>query len=327
MESGFFVSKGNITKGRERYYGVKGLYYLQIGLLDSAEYWYRKELQTGRDYNNQNCSACGLSSVFLRRHLPDSVAKYSLYAYAMNDSIYAHKTTKTIERMQAMYDYSRHQEIARRESERADEEKEKRQFVALLLVIAISFTALTVYKIYSERKTHKRQYFQHIQLLEQTQQEVLSLREHEDEYKELIAEKEHLLDQLQAKVKVYQKNNWHEHSTIEHKIKESNEYKNVVNRKRERELTAEELRGCRRLIIDNLPQFSNFLIARQHLLNKTDLNVCVLFRLGFKSKEISNMLGISQARVSQISTKMMKILFDESQGGASELASLLQEMY
>jgi hypothetical protein len=38
----------------------------------------------------------------------------------MNDSVYAHMATKEVEQMQGMYNYSRNQEIARNEKERAD---------------------------------------------------------------------------------------------------------------------------------------------------------------------------------------------------------------
>ena len=121
-KSGLFDTSGNIAKGREIYYKSKGLYYLYTDKLDSAEYYFRKELRDGRDFNNQNAGAKGLTLLYQRLHKPDSVAKYSLYSYAMSDSLYAQRTSKEIERMQAMYDYTRHQEIARQEKERASAE-------------------------------------------------------------------------------------------------------------------------------------------------------------------------------------------------------------
>ena len=125
-QSGYFDDKGNIEKGREYYYRVKGIYYLSTGDIDSAEYYFRKELREGKDFNNQNAASKGLAELYKNKHQPDSVAKYVLYAYDMNDSIFAHTATNTVERMQAMYDYSRHQEIARVEKEKADnEQKEK----------------------------------------------------------------------------------------------------------------------------------------------------------------------------------------------------------
>ena len=118
-KSGFFDTYGNIETGREIYYNVKGHYFLHINQSDSAEYYFRKELRDGKDYSNQNSAANGLSLLFQKTHNPDSAAKYAIYAYTMLDSVYAQRTTKEVERMQAMYDYTRHQEVAKRESERA----------------------------------------------------------------------------------------------------------------------------------------------------------------------------------------------------------------
>ena len=66
-ESGLFDGNGNIKKGREYYYRIKGLYYQSIGQLDSAEYYYRKEIKTGKSFNNQNAGSKGLAEVFARR--------------------------------------------------------------------------------------------------------------------------------------------------------------------------------------------------------------------------------------------------------------------
>lgn len=105
FNSGFFDEDGNIQKGREIYYNAKGYFYLTRHMLDSAEYWFRKELHDGRDYNNQNAGAYALALVYEQRHKPDLTAKYYRYAYAMNDSMYARQATTTVERMQSMYDY------------------------------------------------------------------------------------------------------------------------------------------------------------------------------------------------------------------------------
>jgi tetratricopeptide (TPR) repeat protein len=123
-ESDYFDFDGNIEHGREIYYNVKGLYYLGIGKLDSARYFFQKEINKGKDFNNQNAGAKGLALLYQKQHLPDSSAKYALYAYSMLDSLYAQRTTKEVERMQAMYDYGRHQQIAHQKIMEAQKEKE-----------------------------------------------------------------------------------------------------------------------------------------------------------------------------------------------------------
>ena len=152
-QSGFFDALGNIEAGREIYYKSKGLYYLHTNQLDSAEYYFRKELRDGKDFNNQNAGAKGMVELYQRLHKPDSVAKYSLYAYAMSDSLYARRTTKEVERMQAMYDYTRHQEIARLESEKAANEKTKRNVSIAILIFVVIVAILIIYKLQREKKS------------------------------------------------------------------------------------------------------------------------------------------------------------------------------
>ena len=61
---GLFERLGNIEKGREILLYLKGqiLSWKQI-TLDSAEYYFRKELKDGKDFNNQNGGAKGFSPV------------------------------------------------------------------------------------------------------------------------------------------------------------------------------------------------------------------------------------------------------------------------
>ena len=140
-KSGLFDTDGNIEKGREIYYNVKGLYYLYNDKLDSAEYFFRKELHDGKDYNNQNAAAMGLAQLFQKQHRSDSASKYAIYAYAMIDSVYAQKATQTVERMQSMYDYSRHQEEAYKEKEKA----QQRTIIIWICIAIILFISLLTF--------------------------------------------------------------------------------------------------------------------------------------------------------------------------------------
>ncbi|MBR6866765.1 MAG: hypothetical protein IKN02_00870, partial [Prevotella sp.] len=141
-ETGFFDAEGNICKGREVFYYHKGLYYLKACQYDSAEYCFRKELSEGKDFNNQNAGAYGLTMLFQQTHRPDSAAKYAIYSYEMNDSVYSRMSTQTVARMQAMYDYSHHQQVAQQEKERAD--RERMHFWSLVFYVVGSIIALSI---------------------------------------------------------------------------------------------------------------------------------------------------------------------------------------
>jgi len=326
-ESEYFDSLGNIQKGREVYYRIKGLYNLHTNVLDSAEYYFRKELHYGRDFDNQHSGALGLAELYQRLRQSDSVAKYSLYAYAMSDSLYSHRKEKVIERMQAMYDYTRYQKIAIQEKENAIHEKTKRQFSIAMLLLVAAVASYIIYKMCAEKKRKQAQYIRNLEELEQTQTEVLQLRAHAEEYEELIAKKEELLEEQNAKLQEQRKKSLQDHATTERHIKESDIYKVLQEKQFGKPLTVQELCDCRKLVLETLPEFNNVLLSKQHKISVKDYDICMLFRFGFKSKEISNMLGITQGRVSQICSKLLRDVFKKDHGGMSELIEILHELY
>jgi len=326
-KSGRFDSCGNIEAGREIYYKSKGLYYLRIMVLDSAEHYFRRELKNGRDFNNQNAAAKGLSELYHILNISDSMAKYYRYAYTMLDSVYAQRSTKEVERMQAMYDYTRHQQIAQQEKEKASAEKSKRQFTIALLVLIVIITSRIIYSMYEEKKKKQAQYLQNLEELEQTQTEVLQLRAHAEEYEELIAKKESLLKEQSLKLQEQQKKSLQDHAAKDKHIKESDIYQILQKKQFGQKLTVQELRDCRKLVLEALPEFNNLLTSKQYKISVKDFNVCILFRLDFKSKEVSNMLAITQGRVSQICSKLLRDVFKKDKGGVAELIEILHELY
>ncbi len=120
--SEMFDTLGNILKGHEIYYYIKGEYYLAIHQLDSAEYLFRKELREGKDANNQIAGCKGLLDVYEKKKNLDSIAKYAKLGYELNDSAYSLSEMQNIQKMQASYNYNHVKYLAekkRLEAERA----------------------------------------------------------------------------------------------------------------------------------------------------------------------------------------------------------------
>lgn len=149
---------------------------MNINVIDSAEYYFRKELRDGRDFNNQNAGAKGLAELYQILHQSDSVAKYYQYAYAMNDSMHAHRATETVERMQAMYNYSRNQEIALQESEKAMLAN-RRLLLSMFFILAMTLLASWLY--FARKEIKKKsiavniQYSNLLSRYQQAQQDML----------------------------------------------------------------------------------------------------------------------------------------------------------
>lgn len=110
--SGIFDSHHHIVPGHESHYSINGLYYYGINKLDSAEYYFRKEMQEGKDFMNQKYSSYGLYLVYSRRKDADSIVKYSQMCYDATDSFQLSVSTDNLRQIESLYDYGRYQRMA-----------------------------------------------------------------------------------------------------------------------------------------------------------------------------------------------------------------------
>ena len=340
-ESGFFDVNDNIEEGREIYYYIKGYYYLKTCRYDSAEYFFRKELATGRDFNNQNAGMHGLALLFQQTHEPDSAAKYALGSYAMNDSVYAHKTTKEVAATKALYDYTRYAHEA--QQSKIDAIQSQLRFIAaaiiaiLVLVLAIFF-AYGYHSVQKKRRKEKIHY-QRLQdsyrrtekelselriyqeqfsrmtseWKEQTAQEVNRLHQSEQMLKELISEKELELDRLDAELTRYRKKEEltaAASSDEESLLREFSFYQDLLRLTDQgHPLSENDWKAVQEFQKDHLPQFHQFLSDNRHALTDYEYRVCLLVRLYFKPKNIANALGLDASYVTRVRRSMVKKLF------------------
>ena len=320
-KSGLFDAHGNIAHGREIYYKSKGLYYLNTNALDSAEYYFRKELHDGRDFNNQNAAAKGLTMLYQKRYRPDSIAKYAVYAYDMSDSLYAQKNVKEVKRIQAMYDYSRQQEIARQETEKTTQANRMLLF-SLIALLNISLIASWLY-------------FARVQLIKKLQQVSIELTAAREELAELqqdssvnhqsIMEKEERIKQLERKLGKYGKIVYFGAEKIENDLQLSPNYQKIKDLAyKGGELQQHDWDIIYQLINEYLPGYHDFLTSNLKV-NTADYQVCLLLRLHFKAGEIANMLGVSPPYISKICTTVFAVLFNKK-GSSRELAKELAKI-
>lgn len=312
-QSGFFDEKGNIERGRETYYYTKGQYYLVTHQYDSAEYLFRKELMLGKDFNNQNAASRGLALLFQQKHMGDSAAKYALYSYEMNDSVYAHMATKEVEQMQGMYDYSRNQEMAMREKERADKEHRKAYTILNVLCVLILVSTYIVRVVYKRRKKERMVYAQKLSDLAKAQIDIVRLRSIADqtaELKQLIAEKETIIAQMECDIDLYKEKLGAQKKSAESLLEESEIYQNLLKKAgKAATLTSDDWHQINMVAIDILPNFYKFISSKKMDLNDKEFETCILIRMHFAPKDVANMLGVSQPYISKIRSNMMPKLF------------------
>ena len=325
-ETGFFDAEGNICKGREVFYYHKGLYYLKACQYDSAEYCFRKELSEGKDFNNQNAGAYGLAMLFQQIHRPDSAAKYAIYSYAMNDSVYSRMSTQTVARMQAMYDYSHHQHIAQQEKERADYERNKATSYLFILVLIVAIGGYIVYLQIKRRQAADTAYQNKVSELERVQNDVLLLRSQEEDKNAVLREKEEEMTNLQKELSVLRGKIEQISESAESQLLKNVGYKHLTDIAEAGKLmTEEDWRDVNKLVIDVLPEFSQYISNRKHSLNIVEYRTAILFRLHIRSKSIHYMLGISPQYVSKVKGQLCEKLFQNKMGSLKFLEEKLSE--
>ena len=171
-EQGAGIYNDTISEGREIYYYTKGCYYLANHQLDSADYYFRKELRDGKDLNNQIAGCKGLQAVYEQRRIPDSIAKYANLGYELNDSAYSKSEMQNIQKLQASYNYNHHKLLAEQ-----SEKKAQRSLCVLIIIIAliIILTLIVYFQFETYRKAKKAEilkYQRDLQMLEKLQTEL-----------------------------------------------------------------------------------------------------------------------------------------------------------
>jgi len=347
-ESGFFDEAHNIEAGREVYYFYKGYYYLKTCRYDSAEYFFRKELATGKDLNNQNAGSYGLALLFQQTHKPDSAAKYALYSYAMNDSVYDEEATTEVARMKSLYDYTRYEHEAQKEKQRADHERRK---TIMVVVIALLVVFIGVYIFWLQRKHHRATYRRAVKKLGEAQNTILRLRSHEavlnttikrysekqDETEELKSELANLkssikdyeeeIERQKSIVEAFQRKQMLTKETIDQKINQSEIYKHLRTIANQgKHMTDEDWSNLMQLVISLLPGFYRLISSKERVLSRLEYQICVLERLGIEPRRMHYLLGCSESYVSIIRGGLHKKIFD-SEASRKDFSSALSTIF
>ena len=346
-ESGYFDKNHEIASGREIYYYVKGYYYLKTCQYDSAEYFFRKELATGKDFNNQNAGSRGLALLFQQTHKPDSAAKYALYSYEMNDSVYAQKATEEVAKTKAMYDYTRYEHEAQQSKLQAVLAQLRFVITAVIAVSILTFAAILAYRyrrVQKKRKEEKLHYQRLLETYRRTEQELLELRAHQEQFSrmaverqealahqqhttqelnrlrqseqmltELISQKEQELERLDAELAQYRRKD--ELMAVASSDEESllrvlPFYQSLLRTTDQgQSLTDSDWKPIHKFFKERLPQFHQFMSDNRHALTDYEYKMCLLVRLYLKPKNISNALGLDASYVTRVRRSMVKKLF------------------
>ena len=118
-------------------YYDKGVYYSAMHQYDSAYRAYRKLISDGETPNNLLLGYHGLYQLFRERGMADSAFKYADIHTQFNDTFVSRLEQSKLQAAQSLYNYTRHQQIAERESAKSER-------LSLLLIIWIIIAIVAV---------------------------------------------------------------------------------------------------------------------------------------------------------------------------------------
>ena len=318
-ESKLFDKEGFIAKGREAYYYIKGIYYIKSDRLDSAEYYMRKLLARGDEADAYR----GLLTIYQQKKNTDSIIRYArLYEDAV-DTLNYMKRTEVIGQMHALYNYSRHQEAARKA-----ELKAERTRTLLFVLLAAGLIVIAVGTLfYLQYRNRKRAEIQQLtndygRALMEFNKQNAELERLKQEDSSLIEEKQQEVEDLKEKLQKYQ--SALQTSSANRQVSDFTDSDIVsVFRKKAKggpKVTLPTEEEWKRLV----SQFSQSVplafsaMGRDVVLSANEMRVCVLLLSGFKIADIAILLDCSPQSVTNIKARANNKLFAENSAATLE---------
>ena len=318
-ESQLFDHEGNIAKGREAYYYIKGTYYIKTNRLDSAEYYMRKLLARGDEADAYR----GLLAIYQQKKNTDSIIRYArLYEDAV-DTLNNMKRTEVVGQMSSMYNYQRFQLIAEQKEHAANQLK----WMLTLVVIISAFVLITIIELYHRNRKKKKAEIQQLNndygraLLEYNKLSA-ELERMKQQDGSLIFDKQQEVEELKARLQAYQAalqtNGTSQQLSVfqESSIMQTFRTKSRVSPQTPLPTETE----WKRLV----SQFSRSLpyayaaLGRDVILSTNELRVCILLLSGFKIADVAVLLDTSPQSITNLKARANNKLFGENSASTLE---------
>ena len=315
--SGYFLENGDIEPGREDYYHIKGVYYFQKEMLDSAHYYFRKLQKNAKTRNSQYLAAWGLTRFYNRYGKQDSVAKYALQTLK---HLYKISTRQNQQNAQAVYNYSRYFEtVHRKEVEARD--TQLRFFKWIVGSIATAFGLTLLILLLHLRNRKKTQTIEGLNGLIEGMNKVISQNATDLQLKEKLEESVSMLEKtLQAyrtKEKIHSRT--HNLNTLQQQpvVKHFAELANG----RTKHPTYKDWHALYPLVEEFYPQLA---VLRKDI-SDAEYQICVLTKLGFRLSDIGHLTHLDNNNLCAMRTRLLTKLF-HTKGGTSMFDKRIKEL-
>ena len=279
-----------------------------------------------------------------KRHIPDSVAKYSDFARITTDSMYAEMNTTHLQQMRAMYNYNEYKLSAEVYKRKALSARLTTIIIALVVSILAICVAIYIRKKRRARRMEVLKYERSIAELEKARQELYTVNERQQaEMARMIKKK---TDEIERQRKT-------DESYI-HELERSRDALYDLSEKQKAELNRlieakdtqidqlyQEKQKYEKVKtrVDNINKYSDKPIVKQlkhharhdftpmtkeemnqlkaifvdaeqfsrleNIVNANEYQVCMLVRIGFTPSDISILTGLSQSNISNIRKRLL----------------------
>ena len=295
----------------------KGRYYMFVSRLDSAFSCLNQSLKLSKSYSNKAAATKVLAQYYARVNKPVLAMKYALKSSEYNDSDLLAVRESQLQQIQAMYNYGRNQEIARK----AELKAERITMVVYVLIAGGVVIFLLLTHLYLKQLKKKKEkilvtkhlYDDSLLKLRQKQEELELLRTVNDrKIADVIKEKEQTINKLEDDLKdIREKYSNSSLSDVDILLKESSIYKRI----KYLELHPKEIMRendwieLEETIEQLIPSFIPLLKNR---LNVMAYRICLLVKLEISTSSIAILLGLSSSAISKYRKVMLEKLCGRS---------------
>ena len=290
---------------------LKGSYYLFVNKLDSAYANLSLSLKLCKSYSVKAATTKTLAQYYAKVNQPAMAMKYALQSSEYNDSDLIEARKTQLQQVQAMYDYSRNQEIAKN----AEQKAERSTRMNYMIVLSCLMLFLLLSYIYRKQIAIKKKKIAVSKLL--YEDSLLKLKRLQDERAKLVAEndnklaqvimeKENTISKLKAEIThIQERYSLSSVSDADLILKDSSIYKKIkfIEVHPKEKMCEEDWKELADTIEEVVP---NFIPVLKNKLNDKDYQICLLVRLGFSTSLVARLLGLSDAAISKSRKTMLK---------------------
>ena len=291
----------------------KGRYYMFVSRLDSAFSCLNQSLKLSKSYSNKAAATKVLAQYYARVNKPVLAMKYALKSSEYNDSDLLAVRESQLQQIQAMYNYGRNQEIARKAELKAERIT---MLVYVLIAGGVVIFLLLTYLYLKQLKKKKEKilvtkhlYDDSLLKLRQKQEELELLRTVNDrKIADVIKEKEQTINKLEDDLKdIREKYSNSSLSDVDILLKESSIYKRIKYLELHPKETMRENDWIEleETIEQLIPSFIPLLKNR---LNVMAYRICLLVKLEISTSSIAILLGLSSSAISKYRKVMLENL-------------------